>query len=107
MLSVCAVCLRVVWCVVCGPGVIGSDWWTYVTLRTQMGAALSTPPTPTATAEELEQLRADCERRFEAYMACVDRHKRGPNHGLRLDDCEEEAKSYRGCQKQLKQLRPK
>ena len=63
-----------------------------------MGAQQSAPQ---PTAEDAEKLRAECEKKFEAYMACVEAHQQGTIKGLRLDDCEVESKSYRECQKKM------
>ena len=64
-----------------------------------MGAQQSAAPQ--LAPEDAEKLRAECEKKFEAYMACVAAHQQGVIKGLRLDDCEEESKSYRDCQKKM------
>jgi hypothetical protein len=67
----------------------------------KMGAQQSAPAPPTMSAEEVATLTAECEKRFEKYMACVERHQQGAIKGLRLDDCEEESVAYRECQKRM------
>lgn len=71
-----------------------------------MGAQQSSAP-PAMPEEERRALAAECEAKFKAYMACVDRHQQGPTKGLRLDDCEEESAAYRACNKKLPKRAPR
>ena len=68
-----------------------------------MGAqqSVQAPQSSSMSAEEVAALTAECEKRFQKYMACVERHQQGKIKGLRLDDCEEESAAYRECQKRM------